>query len=297
MVLDHVWTLGGGKDQLQRDPRPIGDPLDTAAAAPAAAAAAPSDRRPPPPPPQPLPFEHTGPVELITGPMFSGKSTALLARAAELEAQGRTVALVKPLCDERYDKFSIATHDGKKRSCHRVARLSDLPALLGAERWATLDAVVVDEGQFFGDLVEFAIEASEGGSAGGGREAAAAADDDGGSLGENGAAVAAAAAAAASDEKQRPFVRPKAVVVAGLSGDFRRRPFGRVGELLPLADTVRALRARCFACRGEAPFSLRLCGEAAQVLVGGPEAYRPACRACFARHQRGGGKDEDALAA
>jgi thymidine kinase len=36
----------------------------------------------------------------------------------------------------------------------------------------------------------------------------------------------------------------KRVVVAGLDGDFRRRRFGRVLELVPLADSVTKLHAR-----------------------------------------------------
>jgi thymidine kinase len=199
--------------------------------------------------------------------MFSGKSTALLTRAAALTAEGRSVVLVKPERDTRYAQNLLVTHAGKAARCLRVPRLEDLPRALGRERWAQLDVVVVDEGQFFDDLIEFAVAASEGLSDG----------DDNDEIAERSATTT--------------TVRPKAVIVAGLSGDFRRRPFGRVAELLPLADSVRALRARCFSCGGQAPFSLRLCGEAAQVLVGGPEAYRPACRACFSRHQQSSKKE------
>jgi thymidine kinase len=270
------------------------DDEQAAAAAGNDAAAArstdPSTERPttrkPPPPPYP-----TGTIELLTGPMFSGKSTALLERVRQLSAEGRNVAVVKPPLDARYARHMVVSHSGKAARCFVVSRLSDLPALLGEQAWRDLDAVAVDEAQFFPDLVEFALAACE-----------AAAGAEGGSAGAGRGAAGAAMPAAPLPS---PQPRPKVVVVAGLSGDFQRRPFGRVAELLPLADRVRALRAVCFACGADAPFSLRLqqqqhqrdeagedtegsaaaaAGAAAQVLVGGQEAYQPACRACFVRH-------------
>jgi thymidine kinase len=229
--------------------------------------------------------------------MFSGKSTLLLERARELRARGLSVALVKPALDDRYtggvggEKDVLVTHAGARAQCVRVARLGDLPARLGPERWAALDAVCVDEGQFFEDLVEFSEAAA---AAAGGEveeEEEEIVEEKEGEEEERAAPRQPAATAAAA------AFRPKRVVIAALSGDYRRRPFGRVAELLPLADRVRALRASCFSCGAPAPFSVRLRGEDdAQVLVGGPEAYRPACRACFfaschaaaGRRRRGG---------
>ena len=50
----------------------------------------------------------------------------------------------------------------------------------------------------------------------------------------------------------------KTVIVAGLDGDFRRRPFGGVGGLLPHADTITKLASACAVCGGAAHFSVRL---------------------------------------
>lgn len=75
----------------------------------------------------------------------------------------------------------------------------------------------------------------------------------------------------------------KAVIVAGLSGDFRRQQFGDILRLVPLADDVRMLRARCAFCEADAPFSLRLVASAEQALVGGKDEYQPVCRTHYRR--------------
>lgn len=70
------------------------------------------------------------------------------------------------------------------------------------------------------------------------------------------------------------------VVVSGLQSDFRRRPFGRIPELMHYADTVSMLRALC-ACGADAMFTRRT-NVASDVLeVGGEDKYRAVCRECY----------------
>jgi thymidine kinase len=72
----------------------------------------------------------------------------------------------------------------------------------------------------------------------------------------------------------------KKVIVIGLSGDFARRPFGQMLDLIPLADKVTHLTALCL-CGKDAHFSKRLNPNPGQVIIGGAELYVPTCRACF----------------
>lgn len=66
--------------------------------------------------PRPLTEEHPHPgIEIFMGPMFAGKTTALLRRVAELEAKGFNVAVVKSSKDDRYCNSSVVTHNGLKR--------------------------------------------------------------------------------------------------------------------------------------------------------------------------------------
>jgi thymidine kinase len=86
-----------------------------------------------------------------------------------------------------------------------------------------------------------------------------------------------------------PFVtaaadgRGQTVIVAGLDGDFARRPFGALLALVPHAETVTRLAASCAWCGADAAFSVRVKGGAAgeTVVVGGAESYAPACRAHY----------------
>lgn len=53
-----------------------------------------------------------GRLELICGPMFAGKTTALLGRVAAARAAGGVVRVFKPAHDTRYDARRVVPHDG-----------------------------------------------------------------------------------------------------------------------------------------------------------------------------------------
>uniref|UniRef100_A0A1D1ZK70 Thymidine kinase n=1 Tax=Anthurium amnicola TaxID=1678845 RepID=A0A1D1ZK70_9ARAE len=81
------------------------------------------DARPPP----------SGEIHVICGPMFAGKTTALLRRVQAESNGGRTVALIKSNKDNRYGLDSIVTHDGMRMQCWALPDLSTFRATLGAE--------------------------------------------------------------------------------------------------------------------------------------------------------------------
>ena len=74
----------------------------------------------------------------------------------------------------------------------------------------------------------------------------------------------------------------KHVIVAGLSGDYKRQKFGEILELIPFADDVTFKRALCKGCchpQKHASFTKRISDEAAQVLVNAK--YIAVCRQCY----------------
>lgn len=73
----------------------------------------------------------------------------------------------------------------------------------------------------------------------------------------------------------------KIIIIAALDGDFRRKPFGRVLELVPLAEHVTKLSAVCTGCGRDAAFTKRTVAAMQLQLIGGSEAYVPNCRQCF----------------
>jgi thymidine kinase len=74
------------------------------------------------------------------------------------------------------------------------------------------------------------------------------------------------------------------VIVAGLDQDFRGEPFGKMPELLAIAETVTKLQAVCAVCGSPASRTQRLingepaCYDDPIILVGASESYEPRCR-------------------
>lgn len=91
-----------------------------------------------------------GHIELILGPMFSGKSTELLRRMNRYRAAKRSCLLVKHDKDDRYSQDHVTTHDQQASEAFSCDSLGgECQALALAH-----DVIGIDEGQFFKDLPE-----------------------------------------------------------------------------------------------------------------------------------------------
>ncbi|XP_010045991.2 thymidine kinase [Eucalyptus grandis] len=200
----------------------------------------------PGPAPAQVPGRADGEIHVIVGPMFAGKTTALLRRVKSELTGGRNVAIIKSSKDTRYATDSVVTHDGMKFPCWVLSDLSSFRQEFGDDAYEKLDVIAIDEAQFFEDLYDFCSTI---------------ADRDG-----------------------------KIVIVAGLDGDYLRRSFGSVLDVIPLADTVTKLTARCELCGGKAFFTLRKTQETRTELIGGADIYMPVCR----QHYVNGQTDADA---
>ena len=73
----------------------------------------------------------------------------------------------------------------------------------------------------------------------------------------------------------------KGVLVSALDGTFMRSPFGRILELVPLAESVTKLSAICMLCHKDAAFSKRLGAEKEVEVIGGSDKYIAVCRKCY----------------
>ncbi|KAF5782783.1 putative thymidine kinase [Helianthus annuus] len=76
----------------------------------------------------------------------------------------------------------------------------------------------------------------------------------------------------------------KTVIVAGLDGDYLRRSFG-VLDIIPIADSITKLKAKCELCGKPASFTLRKTDETERELVAGADVYMPVCRHHYASGQ------------
>jgi len=92
-------------------------------------------------------------LEIIIGPMFAGKSSALLSRIRRHRAIGKQVMVITSSLDKRYSvEPALASHDKESVSAVAVATL--VPCLQRSDLLEA-DLVIIEEAQFFPDLRAF----------------------------------------------------------------------------------------------------------------------------------------------
>jgi thymidine kinase len=75
--------------------------------------------------------------------------------------------------------------------------------------------------------------------------------------------------------------RGKTVIAAGLDGDFQRKPFGKVLDLMSKCESITKLSAVCTETAADAFFTQRTVEFQGLELIGGAESYRAASRSSF----------------
>lgn len=177
-----------------------------------------------------------GTIELIMGPMFSGKSTELLRKIRRYSYQKRSTVVVSYIFDTRYSKSEelISTHDKTHYPAIKTGQLKTIK-----DKLYDYDVIGVDEGQFYPDLIEVVEELANIG---------------------------------------------KTVIISCLSGNFKREPFEAVTKLIPKCEKIQLLTAICSSCGCEATYTFRTIRNEDEVLIGGEESYKPACRLCYMKN-------------
>lgn len=194
-------------------------------------------------------------ITVYTGPMFSGKTQALMARLQSKQRAHKNVLVVKPALDDRYD--SVDEIVVKQKTAQRFEKHASMAAYpiktveqLGALiRKIDPDIIGVDEAQFFDN--EFSVALDTIAHKSGGRI--------GGTLIE----------------------RNLEVYVAGLDLDAWARPFGPMPDLLAIADRVEKFTANCFQCGQDARFTQKIGGSAGRIEVGADDLYEARCVGCW----------------
>ncbi len=186
-------------------------------------------------------------LDIILGPMFSGKTTKLFEIMDRLEKENIKFITVKPHIDNRYNDNEknnfIISHNLKKKECKVSNNLKDIfeeikiNKTIESTRSESIQYVLIDEGQFFKNLYNFTILCLE-------------------KLNVN-------------------------VIVTGLDGDFQRKPMGEILNLLPIANSITKLTSKCNICQKDAIFTHRIVNDSEQVLIGGSDKYIPLCRGHF----------------
>jgi thymidine kinase len=99
-------------------------------------------------------------LQLIIGPMFAGKTTALLGIMKRYKFIGYNSLIVTHASDTRYstDAGSIVSHDKDSLTAHPVR---ELMPLRNEQAYKDTNVIAIEEAHFFPDLYEFVLAALE----------------------------------------------------------------------------------------------------------------------------------------
>ncbi len=95
-----------------------------------------------------VPPHRGGWIEVVCGPMFSGKSEEMIRRLRRAEIAGQRVVIFKPRVDDRYDAADVVSHAGVRMRAVPVESVVEL-----LRRADGYDVVGIDEVQFFEQAV------------------------------------------------------------------------------------------------------------------------------------------------
>ncbi|MCX6815615.1 MAG: thymidine kinase [Candidatus Aenigmarchaeota archaeon] len=95
---------------------------------------------------------HMGHLEVICGPMFSGKSEELIRRLKRVNIAGNNFFVFKPVIDNRYDVGHVVSHDLRKLEAKPIgtdeASLKELEQFIDNAK-PFVEVVAFDEANFF----------------------------------------------------------------------------------------------------------------------------------------------------
>lgn len=189
-------------------------------------------------------------LEIIVGAMFSQKTTRLIEIYKKCNFCNISVVVLNHSIDNRYDDELMSTHDKVKIPCIKAERLMDV----------YIEHLNMESNEEIPRIKDkYKVGISE---------------------------------VILINEGQffpdlEEFVRlmlsrGKKIYVCGLDGDFERKKFGQILDLIPLCDKVTKLTSLCSICKDGTPgiFSKRITNEKEQTVVGSTN-YIPVCRSCY----------------
>jgi thymidine kinase len=189
-------------------------------------------------------------LEIILGSMFSGKSSALVEVYKKCNFCKINVVVINHSIDNRYDDELMSTHDKVKIPCIKAERLMDVYIEhLNMESNEEIPRIKDKYKVGISEVIlinegQFFPDLEE--------------------------------------FVRLMLARGKKIYVCGLDGDFERKKFGQILDLIPLCDKVTKLTSLCSICKDGTPgiFSKRITNEKEQTVVGSTN-YIPVCRSCY----------------
>lgn len=102
--------------------------------------------------------DEVGYLELFIGPMWSGKTSELLRLHKQFKFCEVPMIAINYAGDVRYSQNTISTHDRREIPCTRALTLAEISNLQKGEvteAFRNASVILVNEAQFFADVVEW----------------------------------------------------------------------------------------------------------------------------------------------
>jgi len=93
-------------------------------------------------------------LEIIIGPMFSGKTSKLLNVYKQCKYCNIEVMVINHSLDLRYDQLMLSTHDKIMIPCYQMDKLKNIFYNPFQESYNNVKVILINEAQFFPDLEE-----------------------------------------------------------------------------------------------------------------------------------------------
>tara|TARA_Y100000992_G_scaffold245904_1_gene177180 strand:- start:2529 stop:3245 length:717 start_codon:yes stop_codon:yes gene_type:complete len=211
--------------------------------------------------------EASGYLELFIGPMFSGKTSKLIEIYNQLILCNQNVLVINYNQDSRYPNYEtlLSSHDQNQIPCIRSSNLKEIFDIEISKDDDKLDKIMCSSNQEQKDKINYIINPLH--------------------------------------EKYVKYILinegqffpdlyewvyymvnilNKHIYIAGLDGDYNRKPIGDILQLIPESDKTTKLSSICLNCKNgkKALFSHRKTSETAQIVIG-TDNYLPLCRECY----------------
>jgi thymidine kinase len=193
----------------------------------------------------------SGYLEIILGGMYAGKTSRLVEIYKQCTFCNISVAVINHSIDNRYDEELLSTHDKIKIPCIKTKRLFDI--------WT--DSIDMESNVEVVHRIRDNFKVSR----------------------SNVILINEGQFFPDLEEfVKKLLLNGKKVYVCGLDGDFERKKFGQILDLIPLCDKVTKLTSLCSMCKNGTLgiFSKRISCEQIQTVVGS-DNYIPVCRSCY----------------
>jgi thymidine kinase len=178
------------------------------------------------------------------GPMFSGKTSKLLEIYKQCVFCNIPVSIINHSLDKRYHDSMISSHDKIMAPCLQAKELKDVWSMDDTSISMTNDDILKKSDIILINEGQFFSDLY--------------------------------------DVVIDMLKHKKQIYICGLDGDFERKKFGNILDLIPLCDKITKLSSLCSKCKNGTLgiFSLRLTNEKTQTVIGS-ENYIPVCRKCY----------------